>query len=240
MNLRLPSLAAITASLALLTSCSSEESAGDATPDQPEVAVPESVECTDPLKDNPTEVDARQLIACTTETLANTEGFVSTTTVDGEEFSTMKLNPKPFILDINYPDGTRIIADLTEAWVKTGGNDWVEADATSDDYVIAQATQIANTYLAQLDPVLATAGLPEDLTLTVTGTEEINGEECYVLKGKIREETAASDATYWITSDYRQVKTLVESAAAGQDGSMIMENTITEWGKKQDIDMPGK
>lgn len=230
-------IAAAACALTLLAACSSDEDAKEPA-ESPEVAVPESAECTDPLKDTPTEVDARQLIACTTETLANTEGFVSTTTVDGEEFSTMKLNPNPFILDISYPDGTRIIADLTEAWVKTSGNDWVEADASSDDYVIAQATQIANTYLAQLDPVLTTAGLPEDLTLTVTGTDEINGEECYVLKGKIREETAASDATYWITSDYRQVKTLVESAVAGQDGTMVMENTITEWGKKQDIEIP--
>ncbi|MDO5723873.1 MAG: hypothetical protein Q4P33_05690 [Flaviflexus sp.] len=232
-------IAAAACALTLIAACSSEKE-GQEHAEPPEVVVPETVECTDPLKDNPSEVDARELIACTTQALADTAGFVSTTTVDGEEFSTMRLNPNPFILDITYPDGTRIIADLTEAWVKTGGNDWVQADATSDDYVIAQATQIANTYLAQLDPVLATAGLPEDLTLTVTGTEEIDGEQCYVLEGKIREETTASDATYWITSDYRQVKTLVEAATAGQEGSMTMENTITEWDTKQDIEMPGE
>lgn len=238
MTSRKITLGAITSAIVLLAACSSEEPKSEQSPEQPEVVIPDAAECTDPLKDNPTEVNARELIACATQTLASTEGFVSRTTLDGELLSEMRLNPDPFIIDISYPDGTTIIADPTEAWVKPGGKDWVKADPASEDYVISQATQIANTYMSQLDPALAAAGLPDDLMLKVTGHEEIDGMDCFVIEGQLRQDTSAQDATYWMTADYKQVKTHIESAATGQDGTMVMENHITEWDKKQDIQLP--
>lgn len=234
------------ASLITLGACSSDEGAADATTLAGTESAPEETgeapadgdyECTDPLAGETETVDAYELIVCTTLTMAETEGYVTTSTVDETQETTLRVDTDPMTVEVTYPDESVIIANATDAWVKESGGEWVHGDVTSGDYLIAQATQVYETYRNSHDPAFTTAGIPEDTTYTVEGTEEIDGVEYRVLSAQFDDGQSTSDLQMWVGPDYEQHRVLATITSPESD-PMSVDSVYSEWDTPQDITLP--
>lgn len=225
-----------TASTNASTETTASTDTAEPTQDSESIA-PASYECTDPLAGNPTEVLTYDLLVCTTLTLADSEGYATTSTVSGSGTSTLRVNTDPFTVEVTYPDGVTIIATETNAWVNEGDGVWQEGDATSDNYLVAQATQVLPTYRNAHNPAITTAQIPEGTTYTVEGTEVIDGVEYTILKGVFEDSGYTSEVTMWVGSDYHQLKSTTTSSSDGAD-PLTVETAYTEWDVAQDIEIP--
>lgn len=221
------------ACLALVAACGSEE------PAEPEATTPTATNeqtCTDPLGNGETEIPATDFIVCVLDATNATAGFAMSSTLNGEPLSELKVDLDPFWVDITYPDGLQIIANLGDSWVKKGDT-WVEGDASSEDFAIAQATQIAPGYHSSLNPALAAVNTPPDLVYHVEGTETIDGTEYYIITGTTDNQGTVTEMTQWVTADYQQYKTVTVTSAEGME-TTTMENVMTAWDEKQNIEAP--
>lgn len=228
------------AALLTLSACSSEEgtsSTATPTPAADQTTEPVSYECTDPLAGSPSEVDAFDLIVCSTLALAATDGYVTTSTVEGSGTTVLRVNGDPFTVEVSYPDDTAIIANETDAWVDNGSGEWQRADVTSNDYLIAQASQVFDTYKNSQDPAKSTADIPEGTTYTVEGTEEIDGVEYHILSAEFNDGSSTSTLRMWIGPDYRQQRMLV-SIVSEDTNPLLVETEYVEWDVAQDITLP--
>lgn len=219
-----------------LAACGSEEPVAEETTPAPTIPPSQSVSCTDPLGQGLTEFPARGYLTCVIEATAATQGYSLESRLNGEPYTTMKVDMDPFWVDISYHDGTELIANLGDSWAKVDGQ-WVEGDANSENYVIAQATQVAQTYHASLNPQLALVSTPEDLMYTVEGEETIDGVTYVIVSGTTEDSTGSSTLRQWVTRDYRQLKS--ESTTVSSDGNeMTLVNEFTSWDEPQNIEAP--
>ncbi|WP_182353064.1 hypothetical protein [Flaviflexus huanghaiensis] len=235
--------ALVVTALFALGACSSDEEPPETTGASPDTAgsaettEPVDYECTDPLADVSSEVDAYDLIVCTTLALADTEGYATTSVVDGAGETMLRVNTEPFTVKVNYADGTAIVANAADAWVDAGDGEWVEADISSDDYLTAQATQIYDTYLLSHDPAYTAADIPDGTVYSVEGSEEIDGVDYTILGAQFADETSTSTLRVWVSDDYRQQKmTLTMEAPDSEPLTVITE--YVEWDVPQDIEIP--
>ena len=234
--------ALIVTALVTLGACSSDEEAPEtpgasATTDAAETSEAVDYECTDPLADEPTEVDAYDLIVCTTLALAGTEGYATTSVVEGVGETLLRVNSEPFTVEVDYADGTSIIANASDAWVDAGDGSWQKADINSSDYLTAQATQIYDTYLLTHDPAYTAADIPEGTFYTVEGTEEIDGVEYTVLGAQFEDESSTSTLRMWVSDDYRQQKMTMTMESPDTEPLSVTTEYV-EWDAPQQIEIP--
>lgn len=233
--------AVIIAAALALGACSSEEEGPEpqetaaTTADVTTEAV--TYECTDPLAGEPTEVDAYDLIVCTTLALADTAGYATTSTVEGSGTTTLRVNGEPFTVEVDYADGTAIIANATDAWVDDGSGEWQKADITSSDFLVAQATQIYDTYKNAQDPAFSAAGIPEGTVYTVEGTEMIDGTEYTILGAEFDDGTSTSSLRMWVGPDYRQQK-MTMTVTSPDSAPLTVDTEYIEWDVPQEITLP--
>lgn len=231
------------ASLLTLSACSSDEEADQETTPAPiattdsEAVEPVDYECTDPLAGSPETVDVYDLLVCTTRSLANTEGYITTSTVDETETTTLRVNTEPLTVEVTYPDSSVIVANATDAWVDAGDGEWVRADITSSDYLIAQASQVYETYRNSHDPMYTTAGIPEGMTYDVEGTEVIDGVEYHVLTSQFVDGESTSDLRMWVGPDYEQYRVLMTMNSPDAD-TLHVDSIYSEWDTPQEIVLP--
>lgn len=201
-----------------------------------ESIAPATYECTDPLAGDPTEVDTYDLIVCTTLTLADTDGYVTQSEMTDSGVTTLRVNTDPFTVEITYPDGVVIVADAGSAWVQQDG-EWQKGDATSEDFFIAQATQVLPTYRNAQNPAITTAQIPEGTTYQVEGTEVIDGVEYTILTGMFEDSGLTSEVRMWIDDNYHQLKSVTTSTYEGENPVEITTEYL-EWDVAQDIEIP--
>ncbi|WP_054952857.1 hypothetical protein [Flaviflexus massiliensis] len=253
------SIALAVSVLLTLAACGSDESADEGTsapaettasesaeptdaedtsePTDTDSIAPASYECTDPLAGNPTEVSTHDLIVCTTLTLADAEGYATQSTMTGSGTTTLRVNTDPFTVEVTYSDGVIVVANSEGAWVKEEGGKWQKGDATSEDFLIAQATQVLPTYRNAQNPAITTAQIPEGTTYQVEGKETIDGEEYTILTGTFDQEGTSTELRMWISDDYQQLKSVSTSTYEGADPVEITTEYL-EWDVAQDIEIP--
>lgn len=230
------------AALLTLGACSDEGADEATTPAQittttPEVPQEVTYECTDPLAGNPETVEVYDLLVCTTLSLAETEGYVTTSTVGETETTTLRVNTEPLTVEVTYPDDSVIIANATDAWVDDGSGEWQRGEVTSSDYLVAQATQVYETYRNSHDPMYTTAGIPEGTTYDVDGTEVIDGVEYHVLSAQFEDGDSTSDLQMWVGPDYEQYRVLMTINSPDAD-PLLVDSVYTEWDVAQEIILP--
>lgn len=138
---------------------------------------------------------------------------------------------------MTYPDDSVIIANATDAWVDDGSGEWQRGEVTSSDYLVAQATQVYETYRNSHDPMYTTAGIPEGTTYDVDGTEVIDGVEYHVLSAQFEDGDSTSDLQMWVGPDYEQYRVLMTINSPDAD-PLLVDSVYTEWDVAQEIILP--
>ncbi|UGS28369.1 hypothetical protein K8F61_09535 [Microbacterium resistens] len=140
----------------------------------------------------------------------------------------MKVSPSDGAYSLENELGSTIrIGD--RVWVKPTGGDWVVGDPTSSDEKVAALSSGAQS-IEQFDPTNRFTIAKG--TLNVVGTQEVLGQQVFVITG--RHETAGTtvELSMQVTPDYA-VLGITETTA---DVTTMTE--VMEWNKKQDIQAP--
>ncbi|UGS28363.1 hypothetical protein K8F61_09505 [Microbacterium resistens] len=175
-------------------------------------------------------IESPQFINCTMEQLRASAGYAVKETSDST-VSTMKVNPsdKAYLLEDSIGS---VIAIGDTYWVKPVDGEWSEGPSDTSGSGAFLSALGAN--IGSHDPLFTIVNSTG--TLTVKGTQEVQGQEALVLTGTFEQMGEAGEAsgevTLQMTSGY------VVLGATTVSGEVTTTLEVTEWNKKQDIQAP--
>lgn len=219
---------------AILTACGSDVATG---PSATDAAVDH---CTDPLKNSPTTVNARELAFCQAEALGKLAGYVQEDTVDGQLATRSRANLDPLAVEIESFGGDgdaagRVILVSGNTFVQRDGS-WVQATSDSTDETLAFQSTLPGRYEALLNPNVRAAGTDPTLEYKVAGSDVVDGTPVTVLTLTVSDDADTLVSTLFIRDDYVVIRSESEYTVNGKESTRTA--TLTAVDEPQDIINP--
>lgn len=196
--------------------------------------------CTDPLKGNPSTVNARELAFCQAEALGKLAGYVQEDTVDGVLSSRSRANMRPLGVEIESFDSSgkptgRAILVRGNTFIQREGK-WIQASPDSKDEAVVAQASLPMRYEALLNPKICAAGTDSKLNYTVLGSDVVDGTPVKVLSLTVDNEPDSLVSKLYIRDDYVVIRS--ESTYTINGRQRLRTSQLTTIDQPQDIINP--